>query len=311
MRLLNTNKVKLEEFRSSEVPLYAILSHTWGDGEITFQDIQDVEKDDVKEKKGYEKVKGTCARAAKDGFHYVWIDTCCIDKTSSAELSESINSMYRWYQESGVCYVYLADVSANAVNCQAGAISLQFSKSKWFTRGWTLQELIASSAVVFLDREWKEMGTKSSLHLEISKITDIPTKILLGGDLQCASIAQRMSWASERETTRVEDLAYCLLGIFGINMPMLYGEGEMAFIRLQEEIMKISDDHSLFAWKSLDNRGGLLATSPAAFRNSNKIIPLNPSSTLDGTITVNNKGIHLKLRFVDRLPERDEFAILL
>ena len=163
-------------------------------------------------------------------------DLCCIDKTSSAELSEAINSMYRWYQESGVCYAYLADVPPNA-----------FSKSRWFTRGWTLQELIAPSTVIFLDQKWQEIGTKSSLQRVISEITGIPTDILLGGDLEDASIAQRMSWASKRETTRVEDAAYCLMGIFSIHMPMLYGEGERAFIRLQEEIMRVSDDHSLFA----------------------------------------------------------------
>jgi hypothetical protein len=131
----------------------------------------------------------------------------------------------------------------------------------------------------------------------ISEITGIPTKILLGGDLEGASVAQRMSWASKRETTRIEDLAYCLMGMFGINMPLLCGEGERAFTRLEEEIMKVSDDYSLFAWKSSEKHGGLLATSPAAFFNSGEIIPFNPSSTLSGAITVNNKGIHLKLYF--------------
>jgi len=131
----------------------------------------------------------------------------------------------------------------------------------------------------------------------ISEITGIPANILLGGDLECASVAQRMSWASKRETTRVEDIAYCLMGMFGINMPLLYGEGERAFTRLQEEIMKVLDDHSLFAWKSSEKHGGLLATSPAAFFNSSEIIPFNPSGTLNGAITVNNKGIHLKLHF--------------
>src|ERR1700733_11317378 len=208
--------------------------------------------------------------AAADGFHYIWIDTCCIDKASSAELSEAINSTYRWYHESGVCYAYLADVPPNAVDDE-------FAKSRWFTRGWTLQELIAPSTVIFLGKEWQKMGTKSSRQRIISEVTGIPTNILLGGDLERTSIAQKLSWASKRETTRVEDIAYCLMGIFGINMPMLYGEGERAFIRLQEEIMKVSDDHSLFAWESFDNRGGLLATSSAAFSNSSEIIPFNPS----------------------------------
>ena len=120
----------------------------------------------------------------------------------------------------------------NAVDHRTGAVGPEFSKSRWFTRGWTLQELIAPSTVVILDQKWQEMGTKSSLQGMISEITGIPTNILLGGDLERASVAQKMSWASKRETTRVEDLAYCLMGIFGIHMPMLYGEGEMAFTRL-------------------------------------------------------------------------------
>jgi ankyrin repeat protein len=295
MRLLHTTKRKLEEFGSNTIPLYAILSHTWGSNEITFQDI---EAGDAEKRVEYEKIRNTCSLAAAHGFDYVWIDTCCIDKTSSAELSEAINSMYRWYQESGVCYAYLADVLFNPIDQQIRAINPDFSRSKWFTRGWTLQELIAPSTVIFLDQEWKEIGTKSSLQWMISEITGIPANILLGGDLECASIAQRMSWASKRATTRLEDLAYCLMGIFGVNMPMLYGEGERAFIRLQEEIMKISDDHSLFAWESADSRGGLLAASPAAFINSGKIVPFNSSSTLSGAINVNNKGIHLNLGFI-------------
>ena len=301
MRLINAAKRKLEEFVGDETPLYAILSHTWGENEITFQDIQGT---DVENKVGYKKIRNTCSKATVDGYDYVWIDTCCIDTTSSAELSEAINSMYRWYQESGVCYAYLADVmSKGAKGVNRPNIS-ELSKSKWFTRGWTLQELLAPSTVIFLDQEWQEMGTKSSLQSVISEITGIPTNVLQGGDLESTSIAQRMSWASKRETRRVEDLAYCLMGIFGINMHMLYGEGKRAFTRLQEEIMKVSDDHSLFAWKSFENPGGLLAVSPAAFVNSKEIVPVNPSSNLSGAITVNNKGIHLKLRFMDNLKLR-------
>src|SRR2546421_7862846 len=148
------------------------------------------------------------------------VNTCCIDKTSSAELSEAINSMYRWYQGSMVCYAYLAGVPPKALDPQNGIERSEFSRSRWFTRGWTLQELIAPPMVIFLDQEWQEIGTKSSLHGTISTITGIPSNILLGGDLESASVAQRMSWASKRETKRVEDVAYCLMGIFGINMPL-------------------------------------------------------------------------------------------
>ncbi|KAH8663075.1 heterokaryon incompatibility protein-domain-containing protein [Tricladium varicosporioides] len=252
MWLMHQAQRKLEEFGGNDIPLYAILSHKWGKSEITFQDI---ESDSAEEKVEYEKVRKTCSRAKADGFDYVWIDTCCIDKTSSAELSEAINSMYQWYQESGVCYVYLADVPSNATNNE-------FATSTWFTRGWTLQELIAPSTVIFLDQKWQKIGTKSSRQRIISEITGIPANILLGGDLESASVAQKMSWASKRETKRVEDIAYCLMGIFGINMPMLYGEGERAFIRLQEEIIKVSDDHSLFAWRSSKSFHSILQAGP-------------------------------------------------
>jgi ankyrin repeat protein len=298
MRLLNTDNFEVKEFRDDEVPRYAILSHTWDEEEVTFQDIEGTR---AANKKGYEKVKSCCSVARANGLKYVWIDTCCINKTSSAELSEAINSMYRWYQEADVCYSYLADVSSKAI----------FSGSRWFTRGWTLQELIAPSTVIFLNNEWKEIGTKASLRQDISNCTDIPVSILLGDDdLETVSIAQRMSWAAKRKTSRIEDRAYCLLGIFGINMPLIYGERETAFTRLQEEIMRISDDHSLFAWKSCDNRGGLLATSPAAFIGSGNIVQFNPFDTFNSPLTMSSRGIHLELRFIGIGPRGLGLAIL-
>ena len=303
MRLLHTATLRLKDVVDNRIPRYAILSHTWGEKEITFRDMQL----DVAEKMvGYEKVKNTCSVAAACGFEYVWIDTCCIDKTSSAELSEAINSMYRWYQGANVCYAYLADVPSNTGNnpgidySRSSLIRSNFLKSKWFTRGWTLQELIAPSTVIFLDEKWQIIGTKSSLKQVISDITGIPVDILSGYDLETASVAQRMAWASKRETTRVEDHAYCLMGIFGIYMPLLYGEGERAFIRLQEEIMKVSDDYSLFAWRSTTskNHDGLLATSPASFVLSGNIVRLKTFNRLrnfNGPLIVSNKGIHLTL----------------
>ncbi|GES62249.1 HET and ankyrin domain protein [Aspergillus terreus] len=219
-----------------EVPKYAILSHTWGAEEITIDDMRNGRRTDSG---GYRKIQECCATAARNNYQYLWVDTCCIDKTSSAELSEAINSMYRWYEEADVCYAYLSDVP-----------SVNFTGSRWFTRGWTLQELIAPKEVIFFDKEWNVLGTRDSLQLEILERTNIPLGILDGSQsLETMSIAQRMSWASERQSTRIEDTAYCLMGIFGINMPLLYGEGDKAFIRLQEEIMNVSDDHTIFAWK--------------------------------------------------------------
>ncbi|CZR67067.1 uncharacterized protein PAC_16966 [Phialocephala subalpina] len=307
MRLLHTKEFELYEFGGRKVPGYAILSHTWGNEEVSLQDIKTNRAVNLQ---GYEKVSKACLVAAADGFDYVWIDTCCIDKTSSAELSEALNSMYRWYQEAEECYAYLADVPHNSVNRVTGVTGPEFQKSRWFTRGWTLQELIAPLSVIFLDDEWQEFGTKSNLQRDISEITGIPGSFLLGDDLRHASVAQRMSWASKRETTRTEDLAYCLMGLFGIYMPMLYGEGERAFIRLQEEIMRVSDDHSLFAWRSTEDHGGILANSPAAFANSGNIIPVSPAYAASSPPTLSSRGIHLSLRFINDGQQGRGLAIL-
>ncbi|KAF2489721.1 HET-domain-containing protein [Lophium mytilinum] len=273
MRLLNTRTLQLEEFGGDKSPQYAILSHTWGADEVTFQDLQS--HGITRGEERYSKIEGCCKVAAADGFDLVWIDTCCIDKTSSSELSEAINSMYHWYQEAEVCYAYLADVL-----CPDDlAFPIEgFSNSRWFTRGWTLQELIAPSTVVFFSSDWQEIGTKGNLPDLISKITGIHPTILMGESPETVSVAQRMSWASKRKTTRIEDLAYCLMGLFGINMPMLYGEGEQSFIRLEEEIMKITDDHSIFAWRTsymAPHDGGILATSPKFFADSGNLISLS------------------------------------
>jgi len=289
MRLLNTDTRKLEFFTDSDTPLYTILSHRWGDDEVQFHHVQNSLP--YQDKEGYAKLNGACMQAKSQGFQYIWIDTCCIDKTSSAELSEAINSMFRWYQDSTICYVYLVDVE-NASD---------FRQSEWFSRGWTLQELIAPSIVTFFNKTWSEIGTKSSLCDVISEITLIPENILRGAvSVDTASVAQRMSWASKRLTTRIEDQAYCLMGLFGINMPMLYGEGELAFIRLQEEIIKMSDDHSIFAWSSRHVKTqDLLAPSPSVFLDSSRIIPLNPAvmarGGATGAISLDNKGIRLEL----------------
>jgi len=185
---------------------------------------------------------------------------------------QAINSMYRWYSTADVCYVYLSDVPSTG---DPMADCSDFSRSRWFTRGWTLQELIAPSVVIFFGSDWKQIGSKSSLRKSIIDTTGIHLRILLSGSPENSSIAQRMSWAAKRETTRPEDLAYCLVGFFHVHMPMIYGEGsEHAFLRLQKEILKISDDESIFAWTSSQS-SGLLASSPAAFLQSGDIMPPN------------------------------------
>lgn len=300
MRLLKTDTIEIQMFDYGDIPPYAILSHRWGKDELTYQDLE--AGTEAKERKeGFKKVRQCCAKAKTDGFDYVWIDTCCIDKTSSAELSEAINSMFNWYHQAERCYAHLADVPSKST----------FKDSEWFTRGWTLQELLAPSDLYFVDEDWKYIGTKITQQQDIPDCTGIPVNILCGdADLDTASIAQRMSWASKRKTQRLEDRAYCLLGIFGIHMPLIYGEGEQAFLRLQEEIMRISHDDSLFAWKSSDPRGGVLATSPEAFKDSGDIIQFNPFNDHNTALTINSRGIHLKVRFIGIGPQRLGLAIL-
>ncbi|KAK2755524.1 hypothetical protein FQN54_006464 [Arachnomyces sp. PD_36] len=267
MRLLKASTIELEEFPQNRIPPYAILSHTWGTEEVTYDDFQ---RGTANTKASWTKVQSTCQRAVQDGQQYVWIDSCCIDKSSSAELSEAINSMYSWYGKADICYAYLVDVPTGTDPNEPVSA---FVRSRWFTRGFTLQELIAPSEVVFLSKDWVEFGTKTTLCDSLAQITLIDEDILLHRKpLNWASVARRMSWAAHRQTTRIEDIAYCLMGIFSVNMPMLYGEGEKAFLRLQEEIMKESDDQSIFAWVDHEaaptSLGGLLAASPSQFAGS-------------------------------------------
>jgi hypothetical protein len=247
MRLLELNSdgeaSLLKNFIGDDIPRYAILSHTWGvDGEeVTYKDLMD---GTGKSKAGYNKIRFCGEQARRDGLQYFWVDTCCIDKSSSAELQEAINSMFRWYRDAATCYVYLTDVSTPILHVPD--ISIQpweavFRESRWFTRGWTLQELIAPSSVSFFSKEGAELGNRSSLERHIHEVTGIPGKALRGHNLSDFSVHERMLWAEKRETTRKEDKAYSLLGIFDVHMPLIYGEGrDKAFKRLREEIDKDS-----------------------------------------------------------------------
>ncbi|EAA33114.1 HET-domain-containing protein [Neurospora crassa] len=358
MRLLDVETLQLELFDDGPKCAYAILSHTWGQEEVSFQDMQDLAKaprttstfvdsgystasstrnhtgpseqfdfanngtaqhKPVTAKQGFSKILGCCAKARTEGYRYVWIDTCCIDKSSSAELSEAINSMFKWYHDAEVCYAFLNDISVPEViphhespyvdqsmsdggNGDAMSITEEMKEllygSKWFTRGWTLQELIAPSDVVFCDRLWREFGTRESLSDDIAAITGIDAGLLrMERKLGDFSVAQRMSWAATRRTTRIEDEAYCLMGLFDVNLPLLYGEGQKAFKRLQLEIMRQCYDPSILAWASSDSYAvieGVLAQSPSMFESCGGISwrvadgvmgdPWNP----DGTHQSNN-----------------------
>ncbi|KAF2181339.1 HET-domain-containing protein [Zopfia rhizophila CBS 207.26] len=258
MRLLHTTTLIAEEVTKLPIPPYAILSHTWDETELSLQDLQSPDRES---KAGYKKIQQSC-EIAKSRHSCIWIDTCCIDKSSSAELSEAINSMYRWYEDSEICHVYLADFESD----QASVEGLR--KCKWFTRGWTLQELLAPSNVIFWNKNWTKIGTKAELAKIISQITRIPLPVLRGSSPLHCTVAQRLSWASNRETTRGEDTAYSLLGLFDVHLAPIYGEGATkAFMRLQEEILRRWNDHSIFIWTpSHESRNfGLLATSPKPF----------------------------------------------
>ncbi|KAI3328551.1 HET-domain-containing protein [Ustulina deusta] len=303
MRLLKTspqdggNLVLVEKNPNEMVGLrYAILSHTWEEDELVYEDII-YGTEESKSKTSRNKVRMVCDIAAQDNYEYVWIDTCCIDKRSSAELSEAINSMFDWYRDANVSYAYLVDAADNLTTEWGKA---RFSNSRWFRRGWTLQELLAPREIEFFSGSWTPIGNKRTLSMLLAEITGIDVEILMDQKpLSSASIARRMSWAAKREVSRPEDMAYCLMGVFSVSMPMLYGEGaEKAFLRLQEELMKGSDDQSLFAWASPSSppqrRFGLLAPSPSSFLYSHSIIPYEdwePRSPY----TMTNRGLRIDL----------------
>jgi hypothetical protein len=241
MRLLQYNNdgdFSLTEFFEGDIPKkYAILSHRWGAEEVTFKDLTDGTS---KGKAGYGKIQFCGEQARRDGLQYFWVDTCCIDKSNAVELQEAINSMFRWYRDATKCYVYLRDVSRPCADSADGsneAWEWTFRKSEWFSRGWTLQELIAPASVDFFSKEGELLGNKPSLERNICEITGIPASALRGDPLSNFTVAERMSWAANRETHRQEDMAYSLLGLFGIHLPLIYGEGkEHAFRRLTKEI---------------------------------------------------------------------------
>ncbi|CZR59368.1 related to beta transducin-like protein [Phialocephala subalpina] len=331
MRLLKTQTHELVFYPDDRIPQYAILSHTWGtpDEEVSFQDMQTAAAGfglgtsslDWRKKPGWTKIQRACAEALRHGFEYLWVDTCCIDKSSSAELQEGINSMFRWYEEASVCLAYLSDVPPG---CDFSAQDSEFRKSRWFTRGWTLQELLAPETVHFFDSDWNEFGGKRALSTIIEEISGIEARYIVSGGywgayerLSEASVAQRMSWMSRRKTTRTEDMAYCLLGIFGIHMPMLYGEGDKAFKRLQEEIMKASDDITLLAWgykSRLNEKPGadsILAPDPGYFKNCYDLVPSELVGFPRPSFSMAQRGLMIKIPVrLDQNHDHITYAVL-
>ncbi|OSC97330.1 HET-domain-containing protein [Trametes coccinea BRFM310] len=298
MWLLHTRTAELEYFNSPHDVKggYAILSHVWDACEQSFQELQSLHSQlvsahriDLLRSRVSDKVRECCILAESHGYEWLWIDTCCIDRSSSAELSEAINSMFQWYALAQVCYAYLEDVPSDQDIHENGSA---FRKSKWFTRGWTLQELIAPRSLLFVARDWTVIGTKASLAALLEDITGVDADVLtFRRQLGDVSVARRMWWASARKTTRIEDEAYCLMGIFGVHMATIYGEGRRAFLRLQEEILKRTSDQTLFAWGNVlpirttpfreqmsyhryHPDSHIFASSPAAFAHSGNMHPV-------------------------------------
>lgn len=280
MKLLNCITFRIEDFfGSSNLKPYAILSHRWEADEVTYQEVLNPEE--LEQKTGWVKIREACRIALSKGYEYVWVDTCCINKQDFTELTEAINSMFKLYANAGICIAYLSDI---------GTGESSIKDSLWFTRGWTLQELIAPKEVEFFDGDWNFIGTRAELCNDIHMHTRIDRGVLLHetssngtveGLLAEIPVARRMSWASGRTTTREEDMAYSLLGIFNINMPLLYGEGKEAFLRLQTEIIKETNDMTLFAWTSCPaspgqqsppRYRGVLAASPKEFERSGNFL---------------------------------------
>jgi hypothetical protein len=276
MRLLEYReggRFTFTSFDDNAIPRYAILSHTWGADvdEVTFADFT---KGGGKHKPGYKKIRFCREQAQQDGLQYFWVDTCCIDKTDKAELSLAIQSMFRWYQNAMKCYVYLSDVSIK--ERKADIISTEFTwepafrSSRWFTRGWTLQELLAPSQVEFFSQESKKLGDKTSLKSLIQKISGIPCEALDAAPLSRFSVDERLRWKGDRETKREEDAWYSLSGIFDVEIAPAYSEGAAsAFKRLKGEIDKLeiciqdlrNTDPRHDKQRIEDTKGGLLVDS--------------------------------------------------
>jgi len=335
-------RAKVLEFGDDEVAEYAILSHRWIGQEVDYNEIVKLakvgeeERSEIRQRDGYRKILQSCEQAKKDGYKWLWVDTCCIDKRSSAELSEAINSMYRWYKNSRICYVYFHDVPDPSFPTARNNVRYPKSKGwpEWFSRGWTLQEMIAPRDLQFFNRDWHPISDKRTLSGILENITRVPQHILkegLSSNRPC--VAQIMSWAADRTTTRVEDKAYSLMGLLDVNMPMLYGEGKKAFRRLQLEIMRTSDDQSIFAWgcNGMEVRAAsILADDPSFFRHCDGMELMDRDEFIDslrhdipeeelpsieddqfGTFLITNRGIHIWLFLRPRVGSDLVFQALL
>ncbi|KAI0898188.1 HET-domain-containing protein [Annulohypoxylon nitens] len=309
MRLINTKTLFVESFDDSQVPKcpYAILSHMWGSEEVLFHEVQERQAD-ITRKAGWIKMANFCATAQAHGFDYAWIDTCCIDKRYSAELSEAITSMYQYYYNAAVCFIYLEDVQTYTEgNGNTPAVTpktrdeiiASACASRWHTRGWTLQEFVTPRRRHFFAADWTEIEDGSDLLDALAKSTGIGRRLLENRDsLSTFCVGDRMKWASKRQTTRPEDLVYSLMGLFNVSIPVLYGEGiRNAFKRLQYEIMQSSFDMTIFAWRGDYDGSGLLARTPADFAETPPVGLWAPWSLAPFQLT--NVGLFIRVNLTD------------
>lgn len=312
MRLLDVHLFLNEQLKSHDRNLfydietpsearYAILSHRWNeDGrtkrELTFQDLQPSSFRDSLNNPVFahslSKIKGTCLKVQEHGIEYVWIDSCCIDRRSSVELNGSIASMFKWYELAEVCFAYLSDVTWSFMDFPKS--KEQFINSAWFTRGWTLQELLAPKMMVFFDTSWHLIDTREGLSREIQEASGIESEYVndFKSNSQSISIAKKMSWVSKRKVKKEEDMAYCLFGILDVRIDVREGEGKRAFLRLQETLIQNSRDESIFAWQSATlKKSGLLAPWPDCFRDSGNVQLRSDQYRPRGAYSMTNQGL--------------------
>lgn len=325
MRLLDTTAFQLASNSPSvfQQEGYAILSHRWNGLEITFEQLGENINElraagtTPLESPQQEKIRGACQTARAKGIRWMWIDTCCVDKSSTSELSESLNSMFRWYRDAKLCVTYLSDV------VRKGAGREDFTNEGGhpavrFSRDWTLQELLAPCHLEFFDKNWDLIGDRAELAEQIEEITSIQSKYLKGetedDDPRDACIAAKFSWIAKRQTERDEDMTYSMLGLFGITMDPRYGEGWGAFMRLQKELLSSSKDESLFAWKMTqaddglkllsrgqvqqqenwtENEWGLLAPRPLWFKDCSQMTVICPKPKKE-YITRHGGGVQIQ-----------------
>lgn len=318
MRLINVSTLALEEYISIPPTLnYACLSHRWSDEEVSFQEWR-TGTPSLTARAGFRKVVAACQIVSDLGYTHLWADTCCIDKSNSTELSEAINSMWDWYRGCRLCVAFLADVDAEIVHDTNGRTGNEqwsyrsFCDSEWFQRAWTLQELLAPRNIIFYAYDWSVLGEKLELLDEIEEATSIGRKVLQNrSEIEKCSVAQRLSWAAPRRATRIEDNAYSLLGLFNVNIPLLYGEGPRAFYRLQHAILAQRLDISILAWNHLVDEPVLsdselrdlpvLAPEPTYFAQCRNVERLNQTlweMSLFTTFSISDISVQLELNLI-------------